>query len=524
MVHPLSSEVVNYVTQRTTSMMAVFYLLMMYCSVRALASTSGRWCMAAIAACAAGMACQESMVTAPVMVALFDRAYAPASRRLATHRGRLYAGLAGTWLVLAMLLAERPRTTVGFDTGVGAWTYLLNQTTVIVDYLRLTIWPRGLVLDYGLPQPMILADVIVPGLIVLALASAVTVALALRPGLGFPGAWFFVTLAPTSSVVPIATEVGAERRMYLAMAGLVVLAVLCAYRMWFWGVATAFRGRSLQALMPCRGRIGTAVAIGTLICLCTTLAAATVGRNREYQSWLSLSKTTVDRRPHGRAYLHYGTALLEAGRRKEAVDYFRRSAVDYPGAHFALGNELIGDGNLEAGAEQLERFVEQMPTHVNVVPARETLGSVYLILGRDDAAATQLTEVLRWEPHRRDTHLRLGEIRSKQGRFAEAIRHFRFLVERRPQDTEALRKLGAALAASGRADSGAAVLERAASIAPQDLAVRLLFGRVLAMAGRLDEAAEQFARAVDIEPHNDDARRDLTRALAQAASLRAMRR
>jgi Flp pilus assembly protein TadD len=120
--------------------------------------------------------------------------------------------------------------------------------------------------------------------------------------------------------------------------------------------------------------------------------------------------------------------------------------------------------------------------------------------------------------------LRLGEIRSKQGRFAEAIRHFRFLVERRPQDTEALRKLGAALAASGRADSGAAVLERAASIAPQDLAVRLLFGRVLAMAGRLDEAAEQFARAVDIEPHNDDARRDLTRALAQAASLRAMRR
>jgi Flp pilus assembly protein TadD len=524
MAHPLNSEVVNYVTQRTTSMMAVCYLLTMYCSVRALDSTArGRWHIAAVAACATGMACKESMVTAPLMVALFDRVYVAAALRRAAHRRRLYAGLATSWLVLAMLLAERPRTTVGLDTGVGPWTYLLNQTTVIVDYLRLAIWPRGLVLDYGLPQPMILADVIVPALIVLALASAVAAALVFRPRLGFLGAWFFVTLAPTSSIVPIATEVGAERRVYLATAGLVILAVLGAYRMWNWGAATTSSGR-LQVLTPYRRRVSTVLVVGTLVCLLAALASATIGRNREYQSWLSLSKTTVERRPHGRAYLHYGTALLEAGRREEAVDYIRRSSEDYPGARFVLGNELIADGDLEAGAEQLERFVEQMPAHVNVVPARETLGSVYLLLGRDDAAAAQLLALLRRDPERRDTHMRLGEIRSTQGRFAEAIQHFRFLVEHRPQDTEALRKLGAALATAGQVESGAAVLERAARMAPRDVAVRLLFGRVLAMAGRLDEAAEQFGRAVDIEPRNDDARRDLARALAQAARLRTMRR
>ena len=35
---------------------------------------------------------------------------------------------------------------------------------------------------------------------------------------GFPGAWFFLILAPTSSVLPIVTEVAAEHRMYLPLA------------------------------------------------------------------------------------------------------------------------------------------------------------------------------------------------------------------------------------------------------------------------------------------------------------------
>jgi hypothetical protein len=41
-----------------------------------------------------------------------------------------------------------------------------------------------------------------------------------------------MTLAPTSSIVPIATEVGAERRMYLPLISVVVLVVIGAVRLW----------------------------------------------------------------------------------------------------------------------------------------------------------------------------------------------------------------------------------------------------------------------------------------------------
>ena len=43
------------------------------------------------------------------------------------------------------------------------------------------------------------------------------------PAIGFAGAWFFVILAPTSSVVPLADQPMAEHRMYLSLAAVIAL-------------------------------------------------------------------------------------------------------------------------------------------------------------------------------------------------------------------------------------------------------------------------------------------------------------
>jgi protein O-mannosyl-transferase len=244
-LHPLNTEAVDYVTQRTESMMALFYLATLVASSRAAAEPSGRrWPIAAVVLCAAGMACKESMVTAPVMVALYDRTFVFGSFKEAfAKRWRLYAGLAATWVVLVLLLLGGARNhSAGFSAGVGAWTYLLNQTVMIVRYLYLAVWPWSLVSNYGWPAPLTLADVLPQAAAVCALMLVTLVAMFRWPSLGFAGCWFFLTLAPTSSVVPIATEVGAERRMYLPLVALIALAVVgsAAVR----DLATAERGTS----------------------------------------------------------------------------------------------------------------------------------------------------------------------------------------------------------------------------------------------------------------------------------------
>ena len=229
--------------------------------------------------------CKETMVVAPILVVFYDRAYlVPSWREGIRERGSLYLGLAASWFLLASLNWSGPRAAVGgFGAGITPVTYLLNQSAVIVDYLRLSLWPVDLVAFYGWPQPLTAGEVAVPLAFVATLVAATIVTVIGAPRLGFLGVWFFGILAPTSSILPIATEVGAERRMYLPLVALIAIAVIALWRM-------------------AGSRATTAVAV----VLAVVLATGTAARNREYATGLSLAQTIVDRRPSGPGAPHAG--------------------------------------------------------------------------------------------------------------------------------------------------------------------------------------------------------------------------
>jgi hypothetical protein len=93
-VHPLATESVDYVVQRAESLMGLLYLFTLYGFIRSSAEKPGRastlWLSASVLACAAGMAVKEVMVTAPVMVLLYDRTFAAGTLRAAWRQRRLY--------------------------------------------------------------------------------------------------------------------------------------------------------------------------------------------------------------------------------------------------------------------------------------------------------------------------------------------------------------------------------------------------------------------------------------------------
>ncbi len=170
-VHPLTTDAVTYITQRTESLMALCYLSTLYASLRSAERRSPLWAVAAVAACAIGMGAKESMATAPLMVILYDRIFLFDSfRAAAALRWRLYLGLMLTWLFLAFQLAAGPRAgSAGFSTAVSVWTYLLNQSVMICRYLRLAAWPTDLAITYGAPVPYALSDVLLESAVVVAL-------------------------------------------------------------------------------------------------------------------------------------------------------------------------------------------------------------------------------------------------------------------------------------------------------------------------------------------------------------------
>ena len=478
-LHPLQSEAVDYPTERTESMMALFYLLTLYCGVRAATTErAGRWQAASIGSCLLGMACKESMVTAPLIVMWYDRIFLfETFGESFRTRWRLYLGLAGTWVALAAMMLSGPRaSSVGFSNGVSAWTYLLNQAPMIAWYLRLAVWPRGLVLDYGLPQPLSLGDVIPSILVVVALLALTMIGLVRRPFLGFLGGWFFITLAPTSSFVPISTEVGAERRMYLPVMAVIVLGVLI-------GRSVLNRHVRVGAGLTTRldaSSLKRVVGFGLTMAVCALLAAGTILRNREYESRLSIARTIVERRPHGRAHFLLATEILTMGTGDdEAMGHLRESARDYPGARYALGTELIAAGKLDEGVQELQTFIRLLPSHPNVVPTREMIGRVFLSQGKFDAAAEQFKLLLQRTPSFADAHGYLGDVLLSQGRLEDAIVEYQQFLRLRPGSARAHSNLGLAFAKSGH----------------------------------LDEAIAEFRRSLDIDASNDEARSYLTAAL-----------
>ena len=520
-VHPLNSEVVDYLTERTESLMALCYLLTLYATVR-------RWPVLAVASCAIGMACKESMVTAPVMVVLYERLFVFGSFAQAVKERRgVYAALASSWIVLGALMQSGPRAAVGgFQTGVSSWTYLLNQALVITDYLRLAFWPRGLVVFYGWPATLTIGDVVPQGLLIGALLTATVVSLARAPMLGFLGAWFFATLAPTSSFVPIATEVGAERRMYLPLLAVIALAVAGCVTAWKRSLG---RHQSLYVLdrHVGSGQLAAAVALALTA---GALTLATVARNREYESFIGLARTVVERRPTGIAHHILGEQLVTAGAHAEAVTHLGEAVTRGDSrAGRQLGIELFNVGQPNEAVPALEAFLRTAnlsyrlvprwlePSPVEVLEARAVLGRAFATLTRWPEAAEQAQRMLAMAPGSLEGRLLLADALFGQRRYTEAGQQYRAYIQSRPDDVRALTNLGITTISDGRLDEAVAIFQRAVQTAPKDANARRVLGLALLDRGDVVAAAAQFREGVALNP-NDSALRDL---LAQTTPGRA---
>jgi tetratricopeptide (TPR) repeat protein len=486
-VHPLNSEVVDYVTQRTESLMALCYLLTLYGSIRAIRSKRPqRWQVLAVAACAAGTACKETIATAPLMVVLYDRVFVFPSVREAFHaRGRFYGALAASWLLLgAFLLTGGQTLASGFDTArLSPWTYLLNQAQMLTRYLWLTIWPGPLVIYYGWPRTVTLADVWPYAVLIVALLALTGLALWRWPKIGFLAAWAFITLAPTSSVLPIATEVGAERRMYLALAGVIALAV----------AGIAWGARRYTAWQPGRAALAAAVLLSM------PLAARTMARQAEYGSALTMAGTVLDRWPTPNAHNLVGTQLAAAGRHEEAIPHLREAAHGYPPARYVLGSELLAAGRVDEGISELRTFVRDEPALLASRAAHGLLANA--LAGQQDfaAAVPHYREYLAAHAEDANGWNGLGMALLQSGKRLDAIEAFRGAVNAAPGNPAFQTNLARALLEEGRLEEAAQLAGQSAAAHPNPAAHDIL-GRVRAVKGDITGARAEFMKALEIDP------------------------
>jgi tetratricopeptide (TPR) repeat protein len=522
-VHPLQTECVTYIIQRAESLMGLFYLLTLYCFVRSTdetgerqeatgnrpdrgslsnsafsfqpspsrrslreGGTSGLWPLASCLFCFLGMASKEVMVSAPLMVLLYDRTFVAGSFRAAwQQRRKLYLGLTGTWLLLGYLMVATGSHggTVRFGASIPAWAYALTQFRAIAHYLRLAVWPQPLVFDYGVSVLRQVAVAAPYAAIIVPLVALTVVGLWRNHPLGFLGAWFFAILAPSSSVLPLLTETVAEHRMYLPLATVAVLVVL-----------------GLYSLLGRRSAV-------VFLALVVGLGWVTVQRNKDYQSAMAIWSDTVAKCPdNGRAHDNLGNALVKIPDRiPDAMAQFEealRLDPDSSKTHNNLGSALLKMPDRIPDA--IAQFEAALRLNPDFMEAHYNLGNALLnVPGRSADAIVQFEAALRLNPDSVETHINLGNaLLNEPGRSADAITQYEAAVRLDPGSAKAHYDLGNALLnVPGRSSDAMAQFEAALRIDPDSAETHENYGAgLLDMPGRLPDAIAQFEAALRLNP------------------------
>ncbi len=516
-LHPLQTEAVVYTTQRTELMVAMFYLVTLYCSLRywcadGFSTQRAIWLTLAVVACLAGMASKEVMVSAPVIVLLFERTFIAGSMSKALRRSwPLYAGLASTWLLLLLLNMNGPRgDSAGFQGGPSLISYWLTQSQVLLMYLKLVVWPAPLLVHYQLPYLQTFAEAwmyVVPALL---LVIVTLVLLWRNQPAGFLGACVFAILAPTS-VVPIITEVAAERRMYLPLAALVVLFVVGSYL-----VVQSLLRRSVSARQsPTGSRLPSALTVSAVFVVALMCGVVSTKHLSAYNDPISLWREVIWHEPnnfvaHGNLG---GLLVVDDNCQTEAIEELRTALSlkpDYPDALANLGLGLTHIGRLPEAIDVLQRALKLQPDYT---VALNDLGIAYVHAGRLPEAVATLEAVLAHQPDNFNALNNLGLAFTEMGRPAEAIKHLEHALRVEPDNANARNNLGRALTGAGRLTDAIVQLEAARALTPTDPIVLNNLGFALMQLGRLQEAIANFQQSLQARPDYADAHNNLAIAL-----------
>lgn len=468
--HPLGVDAVAYATQRSTLLASVFALLAVLATLRRSASRwASSWSALAVGATAAAMASKEDAVVLPLLVVLAERAFVVADWSALRSRWRFHAGLAATWLVLAACVEfAAPNATVGWHTrsGVTAWQWLLTQAGVVVRYLQLVVWPTPLRGCYDLGITTAFGDAALAATTVVAVLVAVVVAWRRAPWAGWLGASFFLWLAPTSTILPIVTEIAAERRVYLPMASvlaLLVLGVATATRRWPWLGALLGAAVVVGAALATRARVavyGDPVAFWTdaygkrspgartfvagILLANTADAFDALGRADEAAALLD--EAMLCDGPTTPAICRHALSLARRGRHREAVAAMQRLVASDPsprasgtlGACLAAAHAdeqgVADDPRLGAAAAALQPAVAALPHEAQFWSA---LGYVLRTQGRLDAAEVAYHRLTECEPVESAPYLVRADLLERLGRAGEVAPWMRSVLAAQP-DASAL--------------------------------------------------------------------------------------
>ena len=418
-LHPVQTEAINFVSARSESMAALFYLASLTCYLQATRSLEYRriWQGASLSLFSLSLLSKEIAVTLPLALLLCDsirsrrqrnnESLRPSGEILKTLKPHLpYWALLAAYFILHQsitgIISDSPSAQLRTVS-----SQLATQSKALVHYLSLSFMPAKLSVSQQFFESRSLTD-FVPFVGMGVAASLLFLAFHLRrlvTHFSLGTGWFFLILAPTS-LIPLNVLVN-DHRPYLALLGLTLVLAFCA------------------ASMPRRWPIYIVIPL---------LGLLSYQRDPQWKDEITL--------------------WADASRKGPLM----------PEAHFNLGFAHHQLGNLDSALSAYEHAVGLDP---NYVRAQTNLGAALRQMGRLEEAARALGLALQVDPGAAETLNNLGLTYAAMGNYEGAIRLYERALETNAGRAELWLNLGLAQRDSGLREEAFWSLSRAIEIDPQ---------------------------------------------------------
>ncbi len=408
-VHPVQTEAVTYISQRFTSLAALFYLLslVLYSKWRCTAERRRAWPLyaASLLSATLAMKTKETAFTIPFVIAVYELLFHEKDKAGWIRRLAPFCLLLSI-IPLSLLLisnAEGGLLAIIDDmtrakTDMSRLLYMLTEVRVVVTYLRLLVLPSNQNLDYDyviagpdVPLQFLWAAVVICSLIGSGFVLRIKSRRFNMPELNiisFGIFWFFITLLIESSLIPTG-DVIFEHRLYLPSAGI------------FIAVCTA----GVLALRRLSGRRPylRPVAVVILVVIVGIFSVATYRRNKVWADEITLWTDVVSKSPmKARGHLNLGNKYFRLGQYDKALLELRKITDAYPKASAAnnsIGMVLVRRGDLRGALRHYNVALQSRPDYAEALKNR---AAVEAALGMSEEARRDVSAALAIYPDYED--------------------------------------------------------------------------------------------------------------------------
>ncbi|MHC5066847.1 MAG: tetratricopeptide repeat-containing sulfotransferase family protein, partial [Planctomycetota bacterium] len=221
----------------------------------------------------------------------------------------------------------------------------------------------------------------------------------------------------------------------------------------------------------------------------------------EIDKAIGLCEETLERFPRDVNILGLlGAIYLKQNRAEDAEQYLRRTielAPSFAKPHEDLGILLLDRDRPDEAVEMLQKATRLDPKSETAI---FNLGKALVKIGKGQEADQAFEKAFELSPTRKlvSEAARLHA----DGKFAEAERIYRKVLDAEPNNVSALRMLGMIAASAQHVEDAERLLRKAVRIAPDYFTAQVDLGRIYKEQDRYEDAIACFRKAIELEPGN----------------------